>query len=161
MEKKQLMHKSKKAVAEGKVKVLDDQYKTSLQGLEVNLAAKTQQIAEAVLKSSREKSNIPYLKELFDNMTISLRGRGTTLNAYVDDITSDAIGDTINTTKRNLEMDTIKATQITKEAVEDLANSYIGVSPYMDAPGFREYGEQVLKLLGDAKGLVNRSWGYV
>ena len=148
-----------KAVAEGKVKVLDDNYRVSLQGLDVNLAGKTQQIAEAVLKSSREKSNIPYLKDLFDNMTTTLRGRGATLNAYVDDITADSIGESINLTKRNLEMDTIKATKLTKEAVEDLANSYIGVAPYMDAPGFREYGEQVLKLLGDAKGVVNKEVG--
>ena len=148
-----------KAVADGKVKVLDDQYRISLQGLDVNLAGKTQQIAEAVLKSSREKSNIPYLTDLFDNMTSSLRTRGATLNAYVDDITADQIGKTINQTKRKLEMDTIEATKITKEAVEDLADSYIGVAPYMDAPGFREYGEQVLKLLGNAKGKVNKEVG--
>ena len=56
-----------------KVKVLDDNYRVSLQGLDVNLAGKTQQIAEAVLKSSREmlqinncrrnnRDNIPRIK---------------------------------------------------------------------------------------------------
>tara|TARA_R100000654_G_scaffold17285_5_gene36275 strand:- start:273 stop:3533 length:3261 start_codon:yes stop_codon:yes gene_type:complete len=149
----------KKAVAEGKVKVLDEKYRISLEGLEINLAGKTQQIAESVLKSSREKSNIPYLKELFDNMTASLRGRGATLNAYVDDVTADTVSDTINQTKRNLEMQTIETAKITKEAVEDLANSYIGVEPYLDAPGLRDYGQQILKLLGDAKGEVNKQVG--
>ena len=148
-----------KAVAEGKVKVLDDKYRISLQGLDVNLAGKTQQIAEAVLKSSREKSNIPYLKELFDNMTASLRGRGATLNAYVDDITADTVSSTINQTKKNLQTETLQATKLTNEAVKDLADSFIGVEPYIDAPGIREYGEQVLELLGEAKGVVNREVG--
>ena len=148
-----------KAVADGKVKVLDDKYRISLQGLEVNLAGKTQQIAEAVLKSTRDKSNIPYLRGLFDNMTTALRGRESTLNAYVDDITADAVSDTITQTKKALESDTIEATRVTKEAIQDLADSYIGVAPYINAPGMREYGEQVLELLGNAKGEVNREVG--
>jgi|TARA_A100001391_G_scaffold47862_2_gene28541 hypothetical protein len=149
----------KKAVAEGKVKSLDSSYAIALQGLDVNLGARTQQIAEAVLKSSREKGNINYLKELFDTMTDSFRKRGATLNAYVDDVTADSIGQTINQTKRNLEMATNEAAKVTKNTVEDLADSFIATAPYRDAPGMREYGEQVLDLLGNAKGVVNRQVG--
>ena len=54
---------------------------------------------------------------------------------------------------------TIEATRVTKEAIQDLADSYIGVAPYINAPGMREYGEQVLELLGNAKGEVNREVG--
>ena len=149
----------KKAVADGKVKLLDAKYAIALQGLDVNLGAKTQQIAEAVLKSSREKGNIPYLKELFDTMTDSFRKRGSTLNAYVDDVTSENIGQTVNQTKRNLEMATNEAAKVTKNTVEDLADSFVETAPYRDAPGMREYGEQVLDLLGNAKGVVNRQVG--
>ena len=149
----------KKAVADGKVKLLDAKYAIALQGLDVNLGAKTQQIAEAVLKSSREKGNINYLKELFDTMTDSFRKRGATLNAYVDDVTSENIGQTVNQTKRNLEMATNEAAKVTKNTVEDLADSFVETATYRDAPGMREYGEQVLDLLGNAKGVVNRQVG--
>jgi len=149
----------KKAVADGKVKLLDAKYAIALQGLDVNLGAKTQQIAEAVLKSAREKGNIPYLKELFDNLTDSFRKRGATLNAYVDDVTSENIGQTVNQTKRNLEMATNEAAKVTKNTVEDLADSFIATAKYRDAPGMREYGEQVLDLLGNAKGEVNEQVG--
>jgi len=149
----------KKAVADGKVKLLDAKYAIALQGLDVNLGAKTQQIAEAVLKSSREKGNINYLKDMFDTMTDSFRKRGATLNAYVDDVTSENIGQTVNQTKRNLEMATNEAAKVTKNTVEDLADSFVETATYRDAPGMREYGEQVLDLLGNAKGVVNRQVG--
>ena len=149
----------KKAVADGKVKLLDAKYAIALQGLDVNLGAKTQQIAEAVLKSAREKGNINYLKDMFDTMTDSFKKRGTTLNAYVDDITSENIGQTVNQTKRNLEMATNEAAKVTKNTVEDLADSFVETATYRDAPGMREYGEQVLDLLGNAKGVVNRQVG--
>jgi len=149
----------KKAVADGKVKLLDAKYAISLQGLDVNLGAKTQQIAEAVLKSSREKGNINYLKDMFDTMTDSFRKRGSTLNAYVDDVTAENIGQTVNQTKRNLEMATNEAAKVTKNTVEDLADSFIATAKYRDAPGMREYGEQVLDLLGNAKGVINRQVG--
>jgi hypothetical protein len=149
----------KKAVADGKVKLLDAKYAIALQGLDVNLGAKTQQIAEAVLKSSREKGNINYLKDMFDTMTNSFRKRGATLNAYVDDVTSENIGQTVNQTKRNLEMATNEAAKVTKNTVEDLADSFIATAKYRDAPNMREYGEQVLDLLGNAKGVVNRQVG--
>ena len=35
-------------------------------------------------------------------MTASLRGRGATLNAYVDDVTADTVSSTINQTKKIL-----------------------------------------------------------
>lgn len=149
----------KKAVADGKVKLLDANYAIALQGLDVNLGAKTQQIAEAVLKSSREKGNINYLKDMFDTMTDSFRKRGSTLNAYVDDVTAENIGQTVNQTKRNLEMATNEAAKVTKNTVEDLADSFIATAKYRDAPGMREYGEQVLDLLGNAKGVINRQVG--
>tara|TARA_R100000664_G_C2757898_1_gene146415 strand:- start:7 stop:3261 length:3255 start_codon:yes stop_codon:yes gene_type:complete len=149
----------KDAVAAGKVKLLDEKFVIALKGLDVNLAATTQQIAEAVLKSTREKGNILYLKELFDNMTTAFRNRGSSLNAYLDDVTADTIGDTINQTKRKLEMDTLEATKITQEAIEEIADSFIATASYRDAPGVREYGEQLLELLGNAKGAVNKQVG--
>ncbi len=149
----------KKAVKDGKVKTLSKQYAAALDSLEVNLAGKTQQIAEAVLKNSRNKTNIPYLTELFDNMTSAIRSRGATLNAYVDDATKDVVSDTITQTQRNLEIDTVKTIKATQEAVKDLTDSYISASPYLETPGMREYGEQVLDLLGNAKRKVNEVVG--
>jgi len=149
----------KKAVSEGKIKVLPNKYAAALASAEINLAAKSQQIGEAVLGNSRNKTNIPYLTDLFDNMTTSIRNRGATLNAYVDDATKDVVSDTITQTQRNLEMATTDAVKATKEAVENLADSYIGASPYLETPGMREYGEQVLDLLGNAKRKVNEVVG--
>jgi len=148
-----------KAVKDGKIKTLSNKYAAALDSLEVNLAGKTQQIAEAVLKNSRNKSNIPYLTELFDNMTSQIRNRGATLNAYVDDATKDVIGEKIAKTQRNLEMATVDTIKATKEAVESLTDSYIGASSYLETPGMREYGEQVLDLLGNAKRKVNEVVG--
>ena len=149
----------KKAAERGKVKTLSKNYAAALDSLEVNLAGKTQQISEAVLKNARNKSNVPYLTELFDNMTSNIRARGSTLNAYVDDVTGDVVSDTINKTKRNLEISTNETVKATKEAVEDLTNSYIGITPYLETPGIREYGEQILDLLGNAKRKVNEVVG--
>ena len=147
------------AIANGKVKTIDEKYRQSLAGMDVQLGGRTQQIAEAVIGVTRSKSNIPHLTQTFDNMTTALRNRGASLNAYVDDITKEGVSDTINQTKSKLASDTSEAVKATQEAVKDLADSYIGVEPYLQAPGIRQYGDFVLEKLGEAKGKVNREVG--
>ena len=147
------------AIANGKVKTIDEKYRQSLAGMDVQLGGRTQQIAEAVIGVTRSKSNIPHLTQTFDNMTTALRNRGASLNSYVDDVTKEGISDTINQTKSKLASDTSEAVKATQEAVKDLADSYIGVEKYLDAPGIRQYGDFVLEKLGEAKGKVNREVG--
>ena len=147
------------AIANGKVKTIDEKYRQSLAGMDVQLGGRTQQIAEAVIGVTRSKSNIPHLTQTFDNMTTALRNRGASLNAYVDDVTKEGVSDTINQTKSKLASDTNEAVKATQEAVKDLADSYIGVEPYLQAPGIRQYGDFVLERLGEAKGKVNREVG--
>jgi hypothetical protein len=147
------------AIANGKVKTIDEKYRQSLAGMDVQLGGRTQQIAEAVIGVTRSKSNIPHLTKTFDNMTTALRKRGASLNAYVDDVTKEGISDSINKTKNKLASDTNEAVKATQEAVKDLADSYIGVEKYLDAPGIRQYGDFVLEKLGEAKGKVNKEVG--
>mgnify|MGYP003109900117 CR=1 FL=1 len=147
------------AVKAGKIKKLDDAYRTSLANLDMTVGGKTQAIAEAVIGVSRSKSNVPYLSETFDNLTSAFRKRGSSLNAYVDNATADKVTDSVNVAKKELEKDTTEAVKISKELVEDLTNSYIGVENFKDAPAFRDYGEFVLDTLGNAKGAVNREVG--
>jgi|TARA_R100000081_G_C4819413_1_gene178231 hypothetical protein len=147
------------AIKAGKVKVLDNKFISSFQTIGALIPGRSQQIAEAVLGISRDKSNIPYLTQLFDEMTAAFRERGSSLNSYIDDATKDVVTDTINVAKKTLETDTAKAVKITQELVEDLTNSYLGIAPYKNALPVREYGESVLETLGEAKGAVNRVVG--
>jgi len=147
------------AIKAGKVKVLDNNFISSFQTIGALIPGRSQQIAEAVLGVSRDKSNIPYLTQLFDEMTVAFRERGSSLNSYIDDATKDVVSDTINVAKKTLETDTAKAVKITQELVEDLTNSYLGIAPYKNALPVREYGETVLETLGEAKGAVNRVVG--
>tara|TARA_R100000278_G_scaffold29916_1_gene27490 strand:- start:668 stop:3973 length:3306 start_codon:yes stop_codon:yes gene_type:complete len=147
----------KKAIADGKINVFDNNFAAAFASMGRTIPGRAQQIAESVLGVKRDKGNIAYLTDEFNKMTKDFRDEDAVLNKYIDQITKEGIDADISAFGRELEIASDASVKQTTQTVKELADAYIGVGSYRDAPTVRGYGENILKLLGDAKEQVDRN----
>jgi len=147
----------KKAIADGKINVFDNNFAAAFASMGRTIPGRAQQIAESVLGVKRDKGNIAYLTDEFNKMTKDFRDEDAVLNKYIDQITKEGIDADISAFGRELEIASDASVKQTTQTVKELADAYIGVGSYRDAPTVRGYGENILKLLGDAKERVDRN----
>ena len=146
-----------KAIKEGKINVFDEEFAAAFASMGRRIPGLSQQIAESITGVSRDKGNIPYLKNEFNMLSKDFRNKDALLNKYVDQVTKEGIDADISAFERDLEVLRDISVRQTSKSVEELADAFIGIGRYRDAPTVRGYGENILKLLGDAKEQVDRS----
>ena len=147
----------KKAIAEGKINVFDDNFAAAFASMGRTIPGRAQQISESVLGVKRDKGNIAYLSNELNNISKNFREQDALLNKYIDQTTKSGIDADLGAFSREIDIAANESVKETTRAVKELADAYIGIGSYRNAPPVRGYGENILKLLGDAKSQVDRN----